>query len=162
MGGGGVAPSMKLCDVLLLTGFTLLCGGLFIHAWSVPIQIDESTYENGASLMEGDSIELELSYQTDGILRVVFFDEQGEIQQIDSMTLKKGTSSTASFTASSGGYYSYEVDTNGNPAELNVNIQRKYLIDFLPFVLGAFLFSYGLYTRPNDSIENEAIDAILD
>ena len=37
MGAGGTAPAMKMSDVFILTGLTLLLGGLFMHAWVSPL-----------------------------------------------------------------------------------------------------------------------------
>ena len=40
MAGGGTAPPLKLGDVLLLIGITLLVGTLFIQEWDIPTKVD--------------------------------------------------------------------------------------------------------------------------
>jgi hypothetical protein len=67
-----------------------------------------------------------------------------------------------------GGYYTYEVDTKGGDGTLEIDIERKYMIDMLPFPIGGFLLAYGLYQRDEDEDEeedeneSEVLDAELD
>ena len=44
MGGGGTAPKMKMSDAFILTGLTLLLGGLFMHAWVTPSTTKRPTH----------------------------------------------------------------------------------------------------------------------
>ena len=37
MGAGGTAPKMKMSDAFILTGLTVLLGGLFMHGWVTPV-----------------------------------------------------------------------------------------------------------------------------
>ena len=62
-----------------------------------------------------------------------------------------------------GGYYTYEIDTKGVNASIETSIVRKYMIDMLPFPVGAIFLAYGLYQR-NESEEepDEVLDAELD
>ena len=56
MGGGGTAPKMKMSDAFILTGLTLLLGGLFMHTWVTPVNhaAEDPPYSNGASMMKGE------------------------------------------------------------------------------------------------------------
>ena len=51
MAGGGSAPAMKMSDVFILIGVTFLIGGLFIHGFVSPVNVDAEAeaYTNGAS-----------------------------------------------------------------------------------------------------------------
>lgn len=40
MAGGGTAPPLKLGDVLLLIGVSLLIGTLFIQEWDIPVKMN--------------------------------------------------------------------------------------------------------------------------
>ena len=50
MAGGGTAPPLKMGDVLLLVGVTLLIGTLFIQQWDQPVKVN-----SGDEPLEGTS-----------------------------------------------------------------------------------------------------------
>jgi len=61
------------------------------------------------------------------------------------------------------GYYTYEINTKGVSATLDLDIERKYSIDMLPFPIGAIILAFGLYQRESDVEEDdEILDAELD
>ena len=167
MAGGGTAPKMKMNEVFILTGTTLLLGALFMHAWVSPILIEEGSdpYANGASMMKGDAITVTLEVENETTARLVFYDENDNILSAESIVLAKGESAKRSFEADEGGYYTYEVDTKGVASTLGVDIERKLMIDLLPFPLGAFFLAFGLYQRKATMEGDEAtvaVDAELD
>jgi len=164
MAGGGTAPKMKMNEVFILTGTTLLLGALFMHAWVSPIVIEQGdeSYTNGASLMKGDTITLTLEVENETTARVVFFDENDNILSAESIVLANGESVKRSFEANEGGAYTYEIDTKGVASTLQVDIDRKLMIDLLPFPLGAFFLAFGLYQRKATSEYEDAIDAELE
>ena len=41
MAGGGTAPSMKMSDVFLLVGMSILVGGFIMHAWTASTALDD-------------------------------------------------------------------------------------------------------------------------
>ena len=75
MGGGGTAPAMKMSDVFILTGLTMLLGGLFMHAWVTPIELngEDPPYTNGASMMKGDAFDLRVTVEEETTLRICLF-----------------------------------------------------------------------------------------
>lgn len=166
MGGGGAAPKMKMSDALILTGVTILVGSLFMHGWVTPIQIngEDPPYTNGASMMKGDVFLIDLTVANESTVRFVLYDENDNTIDAETVTLASGEQSEKRFEITDGGYYTYEIDTKGGDATLEVDIERKYMIDMLPFPIGGFLLAYGLYQRDDEAGEDqpEVLDAELD
>jgi len=166
MGGGGTAPKMKMSDALILTGVTILFGSLFMHAWVTPIQLNDEDppYTNGASMMNGDVFVINIAVANESTVRYVLYDESDNIISAESVQIAGEGEHEKTFTISEGGYYTYEVDTKGVAATLEVDIERKYMIDMIPFPLGALLLAYGLYQREEDvsDAEPEVLDAELE
>ena len=166
MGGGGTAPKMKMSDALILVGVTILLGGLFMVAWVTPIEHPEDSppYVNGASMWAGDSFEIEITVQNTSTVRLVLKAEDGTIVSAESIPLTAGEPAKRTLEITEGGYYTYEIDTKGGEATLDLDIDRKYKIDMLPFPIGGLILAYGLYQReasPEED-EDEILDAELD
>ena len=91
-------------------------------------------------------------------------DESGKIADAESVPMGSGDQYEKRWVISDGGYYTYEIDTKGEDATLEVDIERQYMIDMLPFPIGAFLLAYGLYQRDDEVAEDESevLDAELD
>ena len=59
MAGGGTAPPLKLGDVLLLIGVSLLIGTLFIQEWDTPVKMNpEDEPLEGAREPSGDVLKI--------------------------------------------------------------------------------------------------------
>lgn len=171
MGGGGTAPKMKMSDAFILTGLTLLLGGLFMHAWVSPVNHDASDppFANGSSLMKGDAFNIEVTVDNETTIRIVFMDEEGKVLSADSTVQAPGTPLEVTLEAPEGGFYSYEIDTKSTGATISVEIERKLMIDLLPFPIGALLLAMGLYQRSaiapsdeNGENEGDVLDAQLE
>ena len=171
MGGGGTAPKMKMSDAFILTGLTLLLGGLFMHAWVTPInhKANDPPYANGASLMWGDQFNFDITVENETIIRIVFKNETGGVLSADSVVLAAGELHQHTLAAPDAGYYSYEIDTKETGAIIYVEIERKLMLDMLPFPVGALILAMGLYqrsaapqTQAEESIPTEVMDAVLD
>lgn len=166
MGGGGAAPKMKMSDALILTGVTVLLGGLFMSAWVTPVEHKEESppYVNGASMWAGDSFGIGIAVENDTTVRLVLKDEDGTIVSAQSIPLAKGEKKSVTLEIDDGGYYTYEIDTKGVGATFDLDIDRKYKIDMLPFPIGGLILAYGLYQRDGsqDEDEDEILDAELD
>ena len=171
MGGGGTAPKMKMSDAFILTGLTLLLGGLFMHAWVTPInhKATDPPYANGASLMWGDQFNFDITVENETIIRIVFKNETGGVISADSVVLAAGELHQHTLAAPDAGYYSYEIDTKETGAIIYVEIERKLMLDMLPFPVGALILAMGLYQRSaapqaqaEESIPTEVMDAVLD
>ncbi len=165
MGGGGTAPAMKMSDVFILTGLTLLLGGLFMHAWVSPIDhaSEDPPYTNGASMMKGDAFDLQIVVEEETTLRIVLLDEEKAVLSAESFVLAKGQEHRESITIETAGYYTYEIDTKGVNATIETDIERKYMIDLLPFPIGGILLAFGLYQRKeSEEAANDVMDAELE
>ena len=165
MGGGGTAPAMKMSDVFILTGLTLLLGGLFMHAWVSPIDhgAEDPPYTNGASMMKGDAFDLRITVEEETTLRIVLKDDTKTILSAESFVLAAGETQEKVIAMEDGGYYTYEIDTKGVNASIETSIERKYMIDMLPFPVGAIFLAYGLYQRTEaEEDSDEVLDAELD
>lgn len=164
MGGGGTAPKMKMSDALILTGVTILLGGLFMQAWVTPVEhpTDSEPYVNGATMWGGDAFEIKMTVTNATTVRLVLYDEYGSIVSAESIPLAAGETEDQRLEIEDGGYYTYEIDTKGVEATLDLNIDRKYGIDMLPFPVGALILAYGLYQRETPDEEEEILDAELD
>ena len=77
MAGGGAAPSMKMSDVFLLIGMSILLGGLIMHLWVTPTSLegDANSKEGGASMLKSDSINFKLNAINASTFTVVVYDE---------------------------------------------------------------------------------------
>ena len=164
MGGGGTAPKMKMSDAFILTGLTLLLGGLFMHTWVTPVThaAEDPPYSNGASMMKGDAFNIEVTVDNETTLRIVLKDESGTVLSANSIVLSAGGTHEETLTAAAGGYYSYEIDTKGVSASIAVEIERKLMIDLLPFPIGMLLLAMGLYQRAASPSNDDVLDAVLD
>ena len=164
MGGGGTAPKMKMSDAFILTGLTLLLGGLFMHTWVTPVNhaAEDPPYSNGASMMKGDAFNIEVTVDNETTLRIVLKDESGTVLSANSIVLSAGGTHEETLTAENGGFYSYEIDTKGVSASIAVEIERKLMIDLLPFPIGMLLLAMGLYQRAASPSSDDVLDAVLD
>ena len=164
MGGGGAAPKMKMSDALILTGITLLLGGLFMHAWVTPINHDASDppFTNGASMMSDDSFRIAVKVDNETTLRIVLMDEEGKILNAESFVLAAGEEHVETLKITSGGFYSYEIDTKNTSATITVDIERKLMLDMLPFPFGALFLALGIYQRTASGADDEIMDAELE
>lgn len=164
MGAGGTAPKMKMNEVFILTGTTLLLGALFMHAWVSPVAIaaGDDAYTNGASMMKGDSFLISIIVENETTIRLVFYDEDQSVLSAESIVMAAGEQHEATLDAEEAGYYTYEVDTKGVAATLELDIERKLMIDLLPFPVGALLLAFGLYQRKATQDIEEHTDPVLD
>ena len=79
MAGGGTAPSMKMSDVFLLVGMSILVGGIIMHAWTASTTLDEAspTLESGASMLKEDTLTFELSPGKNASITITVLSEDG-------------------------------------------------------------------------------------
>ncbi|MEK9730669.1 MAG: hypothetical protein VW230_02800 [Candidatus Poseidoniales archaeon] len=149
MAGGGTAPALKMSDVLIFSGISILLASLVMHAWEPQLGIEEDgeALSNGVSMMKDDRLLLSVEVVNESTVRISVQNEAGETIGSEIKTIAKGTSFEYSFEAEDAGFYTYKIDTRGNEADINVDIQRKWLIDFVPIPIGAILLGLGLSQR---------------
>ena len=154
---------MKMSDVFILLGVTFLLGGLFIHGLVSPVGVDAESdpYTSGASLLKGDSMQftVEAANQSSFTLEVV--DQSGSVVLTESSTLASGESASVDFEAKERGFYSFSVEFSEGSGDVLVDVDRKLLIDFIIYPLGAVCVVFGIAKR-KDEQGKETLDAVLE
>jgi hypothetical protein len=113
--------------------------------------------------MSDDKVVLNIMVESETTVRVVFMDEKKSILSAESIVMGAGDSVERELIADQGGFYTYEIDTKGVAATLDVEIDRRIMLDMLPFPIGAFFLAFGLYQRQMHTEESaEVLDAELD
>ena len=177
MAGGGTAQAMKVSDVFIVVGISILVAGFIMHAWVSSEQYDfeggdEEVIEKSFVLFKGDKLEVEISIPTDHLLEVHIATD-GELTKLEPIDESISdlfiiSSNIYQFTADSNGEYLMYIDfapINGNESisqgEIFVDVQRNFLIDFLPYPIGAISLAFGIHKRKEEK-STDAIDAELD
>ena len=163
MGGAGAAPAMKMSDIFILIGVSILVGGLFIHGLSSakPVPDDAEPFANGASLLNQDSIEFSIEASNDSVVTIEIQNEVQESVLTDTKTVAGGGSETVKFTAEEGGFYTYSIEFVEGSGDVYVDVDRNLFIDFIIYPIGALCLLFGFYKR-KDEQQGEALDAVLE
>ena len=111
MAGGGAAPSMKMSDVFLLIGMSILLGGLIMHVWVTPTSLDgdAKSKEGGASMLKSDSINFNLNAINASTFTIVVYDEANEEVFSADGSLSEGEDAEFLFEAEEAGFYTYNI-----------------------------------------------------
>ena len=164
MAGGGTAPPLKISDVFLLVGVTLIIGTLFIQEWDQPVKIngDNEPYEGTSNSFSGDFIKIVVIVENESEVRIQIF-EDGEERE-SKRTLVSADGELEAEYESDGGELEWIVTLEeGVNGEIDVDLSRAYGLNFIPYLLGFAFAGYGLYRRINESAEPEEIlDAIIE
>ena len=164
MGAGGSAEAMKFSDVLILVGIGMLCAGFIIHGWVENTQLDSegiSEYEKSVFLLKGDKLTVDIESVSDSEGDIaIYFDN--ELIDEESFTLTAGQKeSMPGLESKEYGEYRVEINVNSGSIELNVDISRTMMLDFLIYPIGAAILIFGLQKRGVD-LANQSIDAELE
>jgi hypothetical protein len=162
MAGGGTAPSMKMSDVFILVGMSIVVGGFIMHAWVTPIALDgdQQTLESGASMLESDTLTFDVEALNESRVVIQIYDEEDSLVFNEAWTLAAGDSVDYEFKAVDGGFYTYMVTFESGEGEALVNVGRATMLDFIAYPFGIAFIGFGLYKR---NLENEVLsDVILD
>lgn len=162
MAGGGSAPSMKMSDVFLLVGMSVILGGLIMHVWTTPTSLDQNTptLENGASMLEGDTLTFEINPTNNSTITISVENEDGELVVEETWSKAEGENFEYVFDADAGGFYTYEVTFNAGEGEAYVDVNRSSMIDFVAYPIGIACIAFGVYKRTMES--DEVMDAELE
>lgn len=163
MAGGGTAPPLKISDVFLLIGVTLIVGTLFIQEWDQPVKIngDDGLFEGTSQSFSGDSIEITVTVENESEVRIQIFEDGEEVE--DEKAIVSAGDDLETDHKSEGGELEWIVTLEaGVNGEVDVDLSRANGLNFLPYLLGLALAGYGLYRRMNDSVEEEILDAIIE
>ena len=165
MAGGGTAPPLKLGDVLLLIGVPLLIGTLFIQEWDIPVKVNagDAPLEGTSRTFSGDVLEISVKTENESNVRIEIFEDGDEVED-SNLFSESGTPATISYE-SNGGKLAWKItledDVNG---EIDVDLQRAYFLNFLPYILGAVITTAGVFKKKSDQEEKEdvVLDAIIE
>lgn len=163
MAGGGTAPPLKISDVFLLIGVTLIVGTLFIQEWDQPVKIngDDGLFEGTSQSFSGDTIEIKVTVENESEVRIQIFEDGEEVE--DKKVLVSEGDDLETKHESEGGELEWIVTLEaGVDGEVDVDLSRANGLSFLPYLLGLAFAGYGLYRRTNDSVEEEVLDAIIE
>ena len=154
---------MKMSDVFILLGVTFLLGGLFIHGLVSPVGVDAESdpYTSGASLLKGDSMQFTVEAANQSSFTLEVFDKSGSVVLTESSTLASGESASVDFEANEKGFYSFSVEFSEGSGDVLVDVDRKLLIDFIIYPLGAVCVVFGIAKR-KDEQGKETLDAVLE
>ena len=165
MAGGGTAPPLKLGDVLLLIGISLLIGTLFIQEWDIPVKVNagDAPLEGNSRTFSGDVLEISVVTENESNVRFQVT-EDGEEVYDDNLFSDASTTAAMSYE-SKGGLLTWKVTLEDDVAgEVDVDVQRAYFLSFVPYILGALITTAGVYKKRSDSEHNEnlVLDAIIE
>jgi hypothetical protein len=147
MGGGGEAPPVKGEDVLILIGSSILLLMFIMQAWVSPTVLKAGeSYQVTKSLSEGDEINVEV---LEGEISTTVEGPSDELHPTDGI---------------------YKVDADGEHtisivavtnAEFIVDLPSSYMANFLPYVLGLALLSFGVWKK-TAAQNDEPLEAVLE
>ena len=164
MAGGGTAPPLKIRDVFLLVGVTLIIGTLFMQEWDQHAKIngDDGLFEGTSNSFNGDFVKIVVLVENESEVRIQIFEDGEEVQEKKEIVSADGDIELEH--ESDGGELEWIVTLEeGVNAEVDVDLSRVYGLNFIPYLLGFAFAGYGLYRRMNESVEPEEIlDAIIE
>ena len=165
MAGGGTAPPLKLGDVLLLIGVSLLVGTLFIQEWDTAVKMnpEDEPLEGTSGTFSGDVLKISVVTEQESDVRIEIFEDGEEVEDATLFT-DRDTPAEVSYESKGGELnwkVSLELDATG---EVDVDLERVYFLNFLPYILGALITTAGVYKKKSDgdSKEDVVLDAIIE
>ena len=176
MAGGGSTEAMKVSDIFILVGISILVAGLVMHGWVDPDEYiaegnETAEVSKSMQLMKNDRIEIEVNYDSGPVEVLIYYDDSFSSLSPYDLDGKDGEMKTAryKFDADSAGDYFVSVqisdDTGTNETKIKgeviIDVQRSTMLDFITYPIGALMLAFGLYKRKEDK-SNEVLDAELD
>ena len=164
MAGGGTAPPLKMSDVLLLIGVSLLIGTLFIQGWDIPTKVKagDDPLEGNSRTFSGDVLEIEVQTENQSNVRIEVFEDGDEVSDVE---LFSDESNPASFSyESNGGQLTWKVTLEDDVGgEIDVDLERAYFLNYVPYIIGALITTAGVLKKNADEDNKEdPIDAIIE
>lgn len=165
MAGGGTAPPLRMGDVLLLVGVSLLIATLFIQEWDIPTKVNagDAPLEGTTRSFSGDVVDISVQTENESNVRIQIFEDDEEVFD-ENLFADSSTSAEATYE-SNGGVLSWKViledDVSG---EIDVDLSRAYFLGYVPYLLGALLTTAGVMKKNADlgNKEDTIIDAIIE
>jgi len=166
MAGGGTAEAMKVSDVFILVGISILVAGFVMHAW-VDSEVltnepgESAVLEKSVIMMKNDKLLIDLDIETANFVEVTVYAGLEEYQlvpvgDIDDYEFE--------FTAKEGGQHLVIVEVGASDGvvegEVLIDVQRSLMLDFMVYPLGALILAFGIYKKKEEK-SVEPIDAEL-
>ena len=173
MAGGGTAEAMKVSDVFILVGISILVAGFVMHAW-VDSEIltnepgESAVLEKSAILMKNDKLLIDLDFEANScyVASVTVYYPAG-LEKYQLVPVGDVYDCEFEYTAKEGGQHYVIVEvpeslmTDGVvEGEVLINVQRSLMLDFMVYPLGALILAFGIYKRKEEK-SVEPIDAEL-
>ena len=130
MGAGGSADAMKISDVFILVGISLICAGFILHGWTETSSIDLEempTYAKTTNHFKGDKIEYTISSNniTNGSVYVV--NDKGEEIYSENFTLLEGDKISEKVSIEESGEYTTTITIKTGDGEVYVDIELSLI-----------------------------------
>ena len=144
MGAGGDAPPLRLQDVVMLVGLSLLVGSIVMLAWDDPVPFSVDKEVSGKARLGGGT-SIDVAYTVDQTSVVtVRFQLEGQDEVLITEPVAAGDSSTASFDVSERGSVSWSISISEGSGEVDVDLQRGLMSVVWAPLLGAVLVGYAV------------------
>ena len=173
MGAGGSADAMKFSDVLILVGIGILCAGFIMHGWveSVSLESGENAqpYQKPVQLLKGDEVAVDITCSStsdfgfgpeEKCKGFVVITKDSEIVLESGVDLSPSDSISFDYKSDEYDSYQIEVSLEAGAVEINADVKRVFMLDFVVYPIGAAILLYGLQKRRIE-LSDQSIDAEL-
>jgi len=166
MAGGGTAPPLKVGDVLLLVGVSILIGTLFIQEWDQATKMNagDKPLEGTSRTFSGDVLSITIQPENATTVSIEIL-EDGKNAEEYPVTNAAGPDNPLTVDyESNGGKVSWKVtfETEVN-AEIDVDLKRAYFLNYLPYIIGGIITTLGVLKKNVDaSSKEDVLDAIIE
>jgi len=166
MAGGGTAPPLKVGDVLLLVGVSILIGTLFIQEWDQATKMNagDEPLEGTSRTFSGDVLSITIQPENATTVSIEIL-EDGKNAEEYPVTNAAGPDNPLTVDyESNGGKVSWKVTFETEvDAEIDVDLKRAYFLNYLPYIIGGIITTLGVLKKNVDaSIKEDVLDAIIE
>ena len=155
--------AMKFSDVLILVGVGMLCAGFIIHGWVETTQLssdDEKPYVKSVHLLKGDQLNIFFECEEDCSGEATISKDSTIIEQYGFELTSSGVFKQY-FESMEYAEYNVDINLNAGEGQVDVDVKRVLMLDFIIYPIGAAILIYGLQKRRNE-LETSSIDAELE
>lgn len=166
MAGGGTAPPLKVGDVLLLVGVSILIGTLFIQEWDQATKMNagDEPLEGTSRTFSGDVLSITIQPENATTVSIEIL-EDGKNAEGYPVTNAAGPDNPLTVDyESNGGKVSWKVTFETEvDAEIDVDLKRAYFLNYLPYIIGGIITTLGVLKKNVDaSVKEDVLDAIIE
>lgn len=166
MAGGGTAPPLKVGDVLLLVGVSILIGTLFIQEWDQATKMNagDEPLEGTSRTFSGDVLSITIQPENATTVSIEIL-EDGKNAEEYPVTNAAGPDNPLTVDyESNGGKVSWKVTFETEvDAEIDVDLKRAYFLNYLPYIIGGIITTLGVLKKNVDaSFKEDVLDAIIE